>query len=83
MIVPLVIWRIVEPALLLIGGSLPELRYYIWKHPKPVKYRMDDFSNPQRGYDAEYEFARIVQTDHGDFEICKAFDSRSEFDEFF
>lgn len=57
--VPLIVSTSLEPSLLVIAASLPELRDYVWKHPKPVRYCCDDFLSPRHGLsDADYEYAR-------------------------
>lgn len=55
-----------EPALIIIAASLPYLRDYIWKHPKPVRYRVEDFNYRADGLtDSDYEFARRQYTAAG------------------
>lgn len=34
--VNIMIWGVVEPAVIIIAGSLPDLRNLIWKQPQPV-----------------------------------------------
>lgn len=57
--VSLIIWGDIEPALIIIAGSLPFLRDYVWKHPKPVRYRVEEFNFRPDGFtDEDYEYAR-------------------------
>ncbi|KAJ4397756.1 hypothetical protein N0V93_001992 [Gnomoniopsis smithogilvyi] len=57
--VSLVIWGDIEPSLIIIAASLPYLRDYVWKHPKPVRYRVEEFNFRPDGFtDADYEYAR-------------------------
>lgn len=49
-----------EPSLIITAASLPELRNYIWKHPKPVKYRYTGYTHEGRNelrVDVDYEYA--------------------------
>lgn len=57
--VTLIILGVIEPALLIIAASLPELRDFVWKHPKPVRYNNDEFNFQNNRLDySEYEYAR-------------------------
>lgn len=57
--VMLIIWGAVEPATIIIAASLPELRGYVWRHPKPIRYRCEDSVHRRRGLTEEdYDYAR-------------------------
>lgn len=53
------IWGDIEPSLIIIAASLPYLRDYIWKHPKPIRYRVEEFNFRPDGFtEDDYEYAR-------------------------
>lgn len=46
--------------MVIIAASLPDLRGYVWKHPKPIRYNYDDFLSRRNGlaFGDDYEYVR-------------------------
>lgn len=66
--VMLIVWGVLEPALIIIAASLPELRGLLWNKPQPVRYDPQDFMPRRRAgalSDVDYEYARRQYVDAG------------------
>ncbi|KAL1873554.1 hypothetical protein Daus18300_003919 [Diaporthe australafricana] len=59
-IVTLVVWGMLEPAVIIIAGSLPELRSFVWRDAAPSGPYLIPFTRRRNGiqFDADFEFAR-------------------------
>lgn len=66
-IVTLVVWAMIEPAVILIAGSLPELRSFVWRDSRASTPRLIPFTRRRNGirFDSDFEFARQQYLDAG------------------
>ncbi|POS69160.1 hypothetical protein DHEL01_v212447 [Diaporthe helianthi] len=67
-IVTLIVWAIIEPTVIIIAGSLPELRSFVWRDSSTASTpRLIPFTRRRNGirFDSDFEFVRQQYLDAG------------------